>query len=482
MSSPARHAPRRVRSLTSLTSMASIASMAWMALPTGDARAQAPANVQNVIVMIGNGLGPATTTAARLMRYREDGKLAMDAMPQVARLRTSSLDAQTTDSAAAVSALLTGVRVRNQVVAMDAATRADEFAPGRDPIRGVANAENRCPASGNGGPSRTLLELAIAKNKATGVVTTGRLASGAVGATYAHVCNQAAEFEIARQATSGGAGFNAALGRGVDVMLGGASGTWRPFDAARRPRGRPDGRELVGEMQTQGYTFVQDLATLNAAPTGAGTRLLGLFDFSDDGMSYDGERDPRREPSLAELTSKAIDLLSSNRNGYVLVVEAAHIDRALHATSGRRALTETIAFDDAVKVALERVNLSRTLVIVTGDHDGTLALIGGGRRGSDVLGLHLNPVTGTPDVDVNGATYTSLIFGTGPNRPDKRTTLDTPTVVQKDYLDESTVKLTASTNGGGDVILHAAGAGAASFRGTLDHVRVFALVRKLADL
>ncbi len=454
------------------------------AMPEADAQAPSPARAQNVIVLIGNGLGTATTTAARLMRYKEDGSLTMDTMPYLARVRTWALDAQASDSAAAVTALLTGVKVRNDVVAMDGATRSAGFAPGKDPIRNVANAESRCPASGNGAASRTLLELAIAKHKATGIVTTGRLTSGPAAAAYAHVCHRDAEFDVARQAVPGGAGFNANLGHGVDLMMGGISSTWRPFDAAKRPRGRPDGRELVGELQTLGYTFVSDLTSMNAAPLEAGSRLIGLYDFAEDqgAMSYELDRDPKREPSLAAMTAKAIDVLSTNRNGYVLIVQGARIDHALHANNARRALTDTIAFDEAIKAALDKVDLAKTLVIVTGDHDSTMTLIGGGLRGSDVLGLHMNPVTGKPDVDAGGLPYTSLVFGTGPNRPDKRVPLDSPTVLQKDYVQESAIRVNAGTNGGSDVVLRASGAGASAFKGTMENTRVFALIQKAADL
>jgi alkaline phosphatase len=468
--------------------LAATASLALTSTASAQTALKPQVAARNVIVLIGNGLGPATTTAARLMRYREDGALAMDVMPTLGRVRTWSLDAQTTDSAAAASALLTGVKVRNDVVAMDTNTRSNGYAPGRDAIRNVVAAENRCPALNNGNPATTLLELAIAKDRSTGIVTTGRLTSGPAAASYAHVCHRDAEYEIARQAVPGGAGANPRLAKGVDVMMGGASAYWRPFDAAKRQRGRPDARELVGELQTQGYAFVSDLTTMNAVPLAVGSKLIGLFDFNDsDGpalsaMSYDLDRDPKREPSLAEMTAKAIDILESNIKGYVLIVEAGRIDQALHAGNARRALVDTIAFDDAVKVALDKANLSRTLIIVVGDHDSTMTLIGGGRRGSDVLGLHLNPVTGKPDVDESVSTYTSLVFGTGSNRPDKRATLDTPTVVQKDYVQESVIKLPAGTNGGGDVILRAAGAGASNFHGTIDNTRVFALIRRVADL
>ena len=444
--------------------------------------ARAANEAQNVIVFIGSGMGPSTTTAARLMRYKEDGTLAIDTMPWLARVRTWSLDAQTTDGAAAVSALMTGVKVRNEVVAMDASTRAAGFAPGKDPIRGVAMAENRCPASGNGAASTTLLELAILKGKGSGVVTTSRLTSGPVAASYAHVCHRDAEYEVARQAVPGGTGFNDKLRKGVDVMMGAGSAYWRPFDAGTRARGRPDGRELVAELRAQGYTFVTDLTSMNAAPFVAGSRLIGLFDFADDpgGMSYDLDRDANREPSLAQMTAKAMDVLTKHPSGYILVVVGGRIDHALRANHARRALVDTIAFDDAVKIALEKADLGRTLIIVTSDHDHTMTLIGGGRRGSDVLGLHLNPVTGKPSVDASGNSYTSLVFGTGPNRPDKRAPLDTPTVVAKDYQQEAAIKLAAETNGGGDVMLYAAGAGAANFRGSIDNTRVFTLIRNAA--
>lgn len=455
------------------------------AAPAPDAAPQPP---RNVVVLIGDGLGPVATTAARLMRYGDEGQLAMDAMPSVARMRTWSLDAQTTDAAAAVSAMMTGVRVRNGVVAMDGNTRSLPFAPGRDPIRGVPQADYRCPASANGNASTTLLELAIAKHRATGIVTTARLTSGAAAATYAHVCHRDAEYEAARQAVPRGDGYNPRLGRGVDVMLGGGSAYWRPFDAAKRPRGRPDARELVGELQAQGYAVATDLASMNAAPLAPGSRVIGLFDFNDaDGagtspMSYDRDRDPKREPSLAEMTTKAIDMLNASPNGFVLVVEGGRIADALHATDARRALVDAIAFDDAVRATLDRVDLAKTLVVVAGDHDTPLALIGGSRRGADVLGLHLNPQTGKPDVDANGATYTALVFGTGPNRPDHRATLDTPTVVHDRYRQESAIKLPAATNAGGDVLVRAAGAGSTDIRGTFDNTRLFTLIRQAADL
>ena len=472
------------RRITQAITRVALIALAAAALPPS---ARAEHEARNVIVFVGAGLGPAVITAARVGRYKEDGALTMDALPYVARLRTPSLDAQTSDSAAAVSAMLTGVKVRNDVVSMDGGTRSVGFAPGRDPIRNVAGADNRCPANGNGAPSTTLIELAIAKGKATGVVTTSRLTGAGISSAYAHVCHRDAEYEVARQAVPGGVGYNDKLGRGVDVLLGGISTYWRPFEAAKRVRGRPDGRELVGELQARGYTYVTDLVSLNAAPSADGTKIVGLFDFADgDGpwqgeMSHETDRNINREPSLGQMTARALDVLMKNPTGYLLVVDAAGIQTALQGGSARRALADTIALDDAVKVAIDKVDLTNTLVVVAGDHATTLAYIGGGRRGSDVLGLQTDPVTGKPMTDADGNTYTTLVFGTGPNRPDKRANLDAPTVLQRDYLQESAIKLARGTNSATDVVVYATGVGAERFRGSLDHARVFTLIRSAAD-
>ncbi len=446
------------------------------------ASAFAAGEAKNVIFFLGDGMGPVTTTSARIMKVNEEGSLTMDTLPYTARVRTYSLDAQTTDSAPSMAAYMTGVKTRNDVLAMDGTTRAQGFAPGRDATTGVSAAVNNCPATGNGSPSTTLLELAIAKGKATGAVSTARITHATPAATYAHVCHRDAEYEISRQAVPGGAGFNTKLGPGVDVLMGGISYYWRPYAVGTRPRGRPDGRDLVAELQGKGYTFVNDLASMNGASSAAGARIVGLFDFAESQghMSYDLDRDPAREPSLAQMTAKAIDVLSKNANGYFLMVEGGRIDHALHGTNAKRALTDTIAFDDAIKAALDKADLSNTLIVVTADHDHTIAFNGYGKRGTDILGVNVNYATGKPSTDANGNNYTTLVFGNGSNRPAARTTLDPVAVTGKDYLQEVAIRRGSpgsETHGGGDVMLFATGAGAPTFKGTIDNTKVFTLVK-----
>lgn len=444
----------------------------------------AAGEAKNVIFFLGDGMGPVTKTAARIYKYGEAGSLTMDTMPYTARIKTFSLDAQTTDSAPSMAAYMTGVKERNEVLSMSGDTFAK--APGKDPVTGVSNAVNNCPATGNGTPVTTLTEYAIAQGKATGAVTTTRLTHATPAATFAHSCHRDAEYDIARQAVPGGAGFNAKLGTGLDVMMGGISYYWRPYNAVATPRGRPDGRDLVAELQTKGYSFAGDLASFNAAPTTAGSKLIALFDFAlaQGHMSYNADRDPAKEPSLAEMTSKAIDILSKNPKGYFLMVEGGRIDHALHGTNARRALEDTIAFDDAIKAALGKVDLSNTLIVVTADHDHTMAFNGYGKRGTPVLGNNINYQNGKPSLDADGVPYSTLVFGNGPNRKDTRVAVDTATVEGLDYQQESAIR-TANGNeshGGGDVQLYTTGAGAKTFKGTMDNTKVFSLVKAAGGL
>jgi alkaline phosphatase len=439
-------------------------------------QAMAAGEAKNVIFFLGDGMGPVTVTASRIYKYGEAGKLAMETLPRTARVKTYSLDAQTTDSAPSMAAYMTGVKMRNEVLSMDGNTKA--IAPGKDAVTGVSNAVNNCPASGNGAPVTTVLEQAIAKGKATGVVSTARLTHATPAATYAHICHRDTEYEIARQATPGGAGYNAALGKGIDVLLGGISSYWRPFNATSTPKGRPDGRDLVAELQGQGYAYASDLASLDAA---AGGKIIGLFDqaLAQGHMSYELDRDPAKEPSLAQMTVKAIDALAKNANGYFLMVEGGRIDHALHGTNAKRALAETIAFDDAIKAALAKVDLANTLVVVTADHDHTMAFNGYSPLGNDILGKSRDIKSKQLSKAADGLPYTTLVFGNGIGARkavrDDLTNVDT--AGDKNYLQEVAVPLGSETHGGGDVMLFAAGAGSALFKGTVDNTKVYGMMK-----
>ncbi|MBL0625754.1 alkaline phosphatase [Aeromonas jandaei] len=431
---------------------------------------------RNVIFFLGDGMGLNTLTAARIYGVGEEGSLTIDTLPETAFIKTFSHDSQVTDSAPSMSAYMTGVKSNNGVISMDS----------------DATQESNCSKSA-GKPATTLLELAKAAGRGTGVVTTTRVTHATPAATYAHLCNRDLEADIAAQLVPGGAGYNSALKEGVDVVLGGGSSFFRPLADKGK---REDGRNLISEMKAKGYQFASNLDELNKAE--AGKPLLGLFGASH--MKYDLDR-PASEPSLAQMTLAAIKQLKEKKQGYFLMVEGGRIDHALHDTNAKRALQDTLAFDNAIKATLDEVKktdpeLKNTLIVVTADHDHTLVLNGYAKRtgkttadNPGVLGLVKNYETGEPSKDADGMPYTIIGFGNGYNRVDGPRSsvapLDDATVSANDYHQEVVVKVGEignETHGGTDVFLGAIGRGADSFHGSLDNTAVFGKVKAAAGL
>lgn len=433
-------------------------------------------DAKNVILFIGDGMGPTVLTATRLFKVGEEGNLEMMKLPRSARIKTFSNDAQTTDSAPSMAAYTTGVKMNNEVIAMSSDTKA--VAPGKD--SNGNKTDNKC-SSDNGKPVPTILELAKAAGKSVGAVTTTELTHATPAATYSHICHRDAAYDIAAQAVPGGAGFNQALGDGVDVLMGGGANHWTPYDSASNEGGRNDNRDLTAEMRAQGYSYVTTQSELAQVTSG---KVLGLFS-SKSHLDYELDRVAKgatnTQPSLSEMTAKAIDLLSQNSQGYFLMVEGGRIDHALHATNAKRSLTDAVALDEAVKTALGKVDLSNTLIVVTADHDHTMTINGYSAKGNPVLDLVKNG-DGSTQNDVDGKPFTTLVFGNGPNRTAVRPVLTSDQVMANDYRQESGVKLVSETHGGGDVMLFADGAGSNRFKGTLDNTKVFGKLREALGL
>ena len=433
------------------------------------------APAKNVIFFLGDGMGPTTLTAARIYKYGEEGNLQMQNLPYTARLKTYSNDAQTTDSAPSMAAYMTGVKMNNEVISMSADTTA--VAPGKD--SNGNKTVNNC-TTGNGTAATTLLELAKAQGKGTGSVTTTELTHATPAATFAHICHRDTQYEIATQAVPGGAGFNSALGDGVDVLMGGGANHWTPYSATNT-KGRADGRDLTAELQTHGYSYVTDKTALQTIDSSQTSKVLGLFSPTSH-LAYELDRvadSTNTQPSLAEMTAKAIDILSKNDKGYFLMVEGGRIDHALHGTNAKRALEDAVALDEAVKTALAKVDLTDTLIVVTADHDHTMTMNGYSAKGNPILGLVADK-DGNQATDVDGRPYTTLVFGNGSNRQATRPDLTSEQVQADDYLQEAGIRLSSETHGGGDVMLFADGAGANSFKGTMENTAVFSLVKSAA--
>ena len=431
----------------------------------------APA-AKNVIFFLGDGMGATTISAARIYKYKEEGSLHMETMPRSARIKTYSADAMTTDSAPSMGAYMTGIKMNNDVISMADAKPIDA---GKD-ANGNETVDN-CGA-GNGRAAPTILELAKARGKAVGAITTTEMTHATPASTFSHNCNRDNANNIAAQIVPGGAGYNAALGDGVDVLMGGGRNLFTPFEPKHNPKGRGDGRNLLAELAAKGYTVAANRDQMLAAP--AGKKFVGIY---TDASHLDYEINRRAsQPALREMALKAIELLSPDPDGFFLMVEGGKIDHALHDSNAKRALVETIAFDDAIKAVMDRMQaidpgLKNTLIVVTADHDHTMVMNGYARRGNPILDIVRNYTDGLPAKDADGKTYTTLVFGNGPNRKPVREDVDSATALGDDYRQETGVRLTGETHGGGDVKLFATGAGSAPFKGTMENTRVFHLMK-----
>ena len=431
----------------------------------------APA-VKNIIFFLGDGMGSTIVVAARIFKYKEEGLLNMEKMERSARIKTYSNDAQTTDSAPSMGAYMTGIKINNDVISM---ADAKSVHPSKD-AHGNYTIDNCGPDNGRAVP--TILELAKANGKSVGAVTTTEMTHATPASTFAHSCHRNTLHGMASRIVPGSPDYNRALGDGVDVLMGGGRSLFTPYDATRNPAGRADGRDLMAQFAALGYTVASNVDQMQAAP--AGRKFIGIYSDTSH-MDFEIER-RASQPSLSQMSLKAVELLAPNPKGFFLMVEGGKIDHALHDTNAKRALVETIAFDDAIKAVVERMQvldpgLQNTLIVVTADHDHTLVMNGYAKRGNPILDIVRNHSDGLPARDADGKTFTTLVFGNGPNRKGERDDIDSAAAQEADYHQETGVRLPTETHGGGDVKLFATGAGSGVFKGTMENTKVFHLMK-----
>ena len=279
----------------------------------------------NVILLIPDGFGPASSTMARdYLRWRDgSGTLTLDSL-ETGSVRTFAANSRVTDSAAGATAYSAGVKTDNGAIAVDTLEQ----------------------------PVGTILEAAEARGMATGLVATSRITHATPASFAVHVPDRWMENTIAVQE----------LSQGIDVLLGGGRRHFLPESKDGR---REDDRNLIDEATADGYTYVSDRDGFLAA---SGTPLLGLFSMSH--MDYEMDRDPDAQPSLAEMTEKTLDLLSQDDDGFFVMIEGSRIDHAGHSNDAAAHLHDILAFDDAVASAVEFAKADgNTLVVVVSDHE-----------------------------------------------------------------------------------------------------------------
>jgi alkaline phosphatase len=459
-------------------------------------------HARNVILFIGDGMSLPTVAAARIYEGQlhggpgEENRLSFEEFPYTALSRTYNTDSQTPDSAGTMTAMITGVKTRIGMLSVGQQTALGDCAGSR------------------GAELVTALELAEAAGLSTGVVTTTRLTHATPGATYAHVANRdwESDSDLPKDAKAAGcadiarqfAEFNG--GDGIEVAMGGGRGNFLPADQAdpEYPEvlgRRADGRNLIAEWQKRfpEGSYVWNGKALAALDLSRTPKLLGLFEPNHMAFEHDRPKDRAGEPSLAEMTRAAITVLKHNPKGFFLMVEGGKIDHAHHLGNAFRALTDTVAFSDAIRSAREMTSEADTLILVTADHSHSMNFVGYPKRGNPILGTVMEANEDHAALDGLGLPYTTLSYANGPGysgasnqqpagskkyphdnvgikaalgRPDLRK-VDTQ---DADYLQEATVPLSSETHGGDDVGVWAAGPGASAVRGSIEQNVIFHLL------
>lgn len=290
--------------------------------------------VKNVIFLIGDGMGPAYTTA---YRYFKDDQSTVEMEdtgfdPYLVGMQSVySADPyydgkeedekeNITDSAASATSMSSGVKTYNGAIAVDLEQK----------------------------DTKTVLEVAKAKGKSTGLVATSEINHATPAAYASHEHSRKNYQEIADD-------YFDDLVNGehkVDVLLGGGTDYFERKD-----------RNLAQDFEKAGFQYVKTTDELLQAN---GEQILGLF--APIGLEKAIDR-PKEQPSLEQMTTKAIEVLSKNKDGFFLMIEGSQIDWAGHDNDIVGAMSEMEDFEKAFNKAIEFAKKDQhTLVVATADH------------------------------------------------------------------------------------------------------------------
>lgn len=285
--------------------------------------------VKNIIFMIGDGMGDAHINVAMT---KAGYKLNFERFPFYGSQKTFSRDNRVTDSAAAGTALASGTKTNNGVIGQDA----------------------------DGNKLNSILSIAGENGLATGIVVSCAITHATPAAFFAHQPNRSNYEDIAMDF----------LSSGVDVVIGGG------LDHFTK---RSDSLNLVDSLIARGYTVITDEADLSSF----GKDKLAAFLYPVHPPEYS----KGRGNLLPDGVSKAIELLSKNKNGFFLMVEGSQIDWCAHSNDLQGVIDETLDFDRAIGIALDFAEKDgNTLVVVTADHEtGGLSLVGDSIENKEVV-------------------------------------------------------------------------------------------------
>ncbi|KAL7737064.1 hypothetical protein ACLKA6_005285 [Drosophila palustris] len=376
-------------------------------LPQADKR-----KAKNVIMFLGDGMSLTTVAAARILKGQlkgntgEEDSLSFEQFPHTGLSRTYCSNAQVPDSACTATAYLCGVKTNIVALGVTAAVTFNNCSASEDPANHVSS----------------IAAWAQAAGKSTGIVTTTTLTHASPSGAYAHSTNRF--FQCDTDIVTYGEGQNDPAtctdiatqlitqepGKNFDVMLGGGMGKFLPksiVDKFGNAGERSDGVNLLSKWQSLhpdgalAYNRNQ-LLSVNATRL---KKLIGLFNSGL--MDFHKLADPVQKPTLEEMTQKAIEMLSTNDNGYFVFIEGGLVDYGNHYNVPQMGLDEVHELSKAVQKAVDMTDPEETLIVVTSDHAHPLSISGYPGRGTDILGLNQH------DTDVNGIKYATLNYAVG---------------------------------------------------------------------
>ncbi|GJQ75432.1 hypothetical protein Trydic_g12740 [Trypoxylus dichotomus] len=405
---------------------------------------------KNVIMFLGDGMSIPTLKASRVylgQLHNESGEetvLSFEKFPYIGLSKTYCVDRQVPDSACTATAYLGGVKNNDATIGVTAAVALQD-------CDASLLEENRV---------RSIGKWSQDKGKRTGFVTTTRVTHASPAGVYAHTADRDWESDsdnvppkckdIAYQL------IHDYIGSNLNVIMGGGRRNFIPknvTDEEGEP-GKRQGDENLIESWLQSKkgknaSYVwnrEDLLNISNDTE----YLLGLFESDHCKYHLDAEDN---DPSLAEMTAKAIEIVSKGDQGYFLFVEGGRIDHAHHDTKAHKALDETVEFHKAIQTAVDMTSEEDTLIVVTSDHAHTLSISGYGVRGNDIFGSPGNADDAFP--------YSTLSYANGPGyrkeidgkRPDSSGDVTS----DKNYKFPATAPLEFETHGGDDVAIFARG-------------------------
>ena len=380
-----------------------------------------------VILFVSDGLVANNLVAARLYEGGADHRLNIERLGRLAMLTNYANDFAVPDSAAAASALATGVKVNNQRIAMDA--------------RGKAIA--------------SILEAAKENRRSTGIITNGNLTNPAIAAFYAHAAKSDETESIAAQLVDG---------EKVDVALGGGASD---FLSESKGGHRKDGRDLILEMKQKGAEIFRFKAELENSPVFTTSRRLGIF--SDAELPFSNRiSSGSQQPSLSDMVRRAIEFLQYNPHGYFLVVDTAQVTNAAGQNDAEHLITEILELDRAVATAL-RFAGPNTLLLAVGKH---------GTGGMTLNGYPLRQDHGLALLGTNTYGYPSICWASGPNGPAPATAA-APGQASSAPAKSAPAAFyaPAAVNSASDVLAVGTGPGSEALNGFLDNTAVFQILK-----